>query len=72
MAGIRIETGDLYTPSGTPFHGFKITVGGTLDPESVVRTYEDIEKIFKANSAKYKVHEEKRPDGKFKSYTVET
>jgi hypothetical protein len=37
----------------------------------IERTYEDIDKIFKANPGDYKVHEE-RENGKFKSFTVET
>lgn len=69
---VRIERGDITTPFGEKISGFKVTVGGITDPSTVIRTYEDIEKIFKANPGNYKVHEEKTPDGKFKSYTVST
>ena len=43
-----------------------------LDPASVTRTYDDIEAILHQNKVEYKTHEEHRPDGKFKSYTVST
>lgn len=67
---MKIETGDLTTPDGTPYKGFKITVGGS--PIEAERTYQDIDAIFKANPDKYRVKEERFPDGKFKSFTVET
>lgn len=72
MAGIRIYTGELRTPDGTPYKGFKVTIGGITDPETIKRSYEDIEKILKGSRLKYKEHEEKTPDGKFKSYSVST
>jgi len=49
-----------------------VTIGGVTDPETIKRSYEDIEAIFKSNELKFKTYEEKTPDGKFKSYIVET
>lgn len=69
---VRIEQGEITTPFGNKISGFKITVGGVMDPSTVIRTYDDIDKIFKANPSNYKVTEHKTADGKFKSYTVET
>ena len=48
-----------------------MTIGGITDPGEIERTYEDIDKIFKSNPEKFKVHEE-RENGKFKSFTVST
>ena len=69
---MRVEKGNLVTPSGTPYSGFKVTVGGITDPASVQRTYSDIEAILSQYKTEYKTHEEHKPDGTFKSYTVET
>ena len=49
-----------------------MTIGGVTDPALIERTYEDIDKIFKANPGAYKVKEERTPEGKFKSFIVET
>mgnify|MGYP001608740100 FL=1 len=72
ITNTRIETGRLTTPSGVDYVGFKVTIGSMLDPASVTRTYDDIEAILHQNKVEYKTHEEHRPDGKFKSYTVST
>jgi len=72
VGNVRIETGRLYTPDGTPYAGFKVTIGSVLDPSSVKRTYTDIEAIFQKNKTPYKIHEEFREGSKFKSYTIET
>lgn len=50
----------------------KITIGGVVDPASIKRTYDDIDKIFKSNPDTYKVKEERDAEGKFKSFTVTT
>lgn len=72
MSGIRIETGNLLTPDGMPYYGFKVTIGGIQDPEAVKRTYDDIEKILHGSNTTYKTHEEHTPQGTFKSYSVWT
>lgn len=72
VAGIKIETGDLHTPDGTPYHGFKVSIGGITDPAAVLRTYDDIEKILHQNKVPYIEHEEHTPEGKFKSYSITT
>ena len=46
-----------------------MTVGGM---SNTIRTYDDIEAILHRNKVPYKVHEEHKEGGKFKSYTVET
>jgi len=69
VAGIKIETGELETPGGEKYRGFKITIGGIQG--EVERTYEDIEKILKSNEVNFKTHEEST-NGKFQSYTVST
>ena len=71
VKGIRIKTGNLTTPSGEPYRGFVVSVGGITDPASIERTYNDIDKIFKSNPGTYKIKEE-RVDGKFHSYSVST
>lgn len=43
-----------------------------LDPDIVKRSYDDIENIIRGYNLPYKTHEETGPDGKFKSYSVET
>lgn len=43
-----------------------------MDPSNVERTYEDIERIIKANRIPFTIHEEHTPMGKFKSYSVST
>ena len=60
------------TPDGTPYRGFKVSIGGVTDPSTIKRTYEDIEAIFRSNEATFKTFEEKTPAGTFKSYVVET
>ena len=72
LASVRIETGNLTTPSGEEYHGFKVTIGKEFDSSNVQRTYDDIEKILGKNNIAYKVEEERRINGTFKSYTVET
>ena len=72
LSGVKIESGRLQTPSGTEFIGFKVTIGGVTDPASVTRTYDDIERILGKNKVDFKTHEEKSPNGTFRSYTVET
>lgn len=69
---MRIETGNLYTPSGEQYSGFKITIGGITDPSTVVRTYEDIERILHENQKPFAIHEEHTAAGTFKSYSVST
>lgn len=69
MSNVKIETGNLTTPDGTPYKGFKVTIGGSPNPE---RTYDDIEKILGKNNVSYKTHEERNPNGTFKSYSVST
>lgn len=66
-----MEAGDLVTPDGAPYRGFKITIGGLTDPQSIQRTYDDIDKIFKANQMAYKITEH-RKNGHFDSYSVST
>jgi hypothetical protein len=68
---VRVETGNLTTPDGTPYRGFKITVGGLLDPENIERTYSDILRILHRNAREFRVKEE-RDGGKFKSLVIET
>ena len=70
--GVRIETGDLISPDGTPYRGFKVTIGGIQDPSQIKRTYDDIEAIFKSHEVNFKTHEERDVEGHFKSYSVET
>lgn len=41
-------------------------------PEQQERNYDDIAAIFKSKPENYKVTEEKTPEGKFKSFTIET
>ena len=69
---MKIETGDLVTPDGTPYKGFKVTIGGIQDPSTVRRTYSDVEAILHKNQVPFKTHEEHHNDGTFKSYTIET
>ena len=68
----RITVGRVYTPFGEEVNGFKVTIGGVLNPEDIKRTYEDIDKVFKSNPGKHKVHDEHDENGKFKSFIVET
>lgn len=60
----------MTTPDGTSYRGFKVTIGGIQDPTTVKRTYDDINKIFKANPEGYKVSEERDELGHFKAFTV--
>ncbi|MBI3981189.1 hypothetical protein HY345_04280 [Candidatus Microgenomates bacterium] len=69
---IKIETGDLETPDGTPYHGFKVVVGGLQNNAEVIRTYADIERIFKSREALFKTHETDDLFGHFRTYTVST
>jgi hypothetical protein len=62
----------LVTPDGTPYKGFKVSIGGIQDPSEVRRTYDDVEAILHKNQVEYKVHEERTPQGTFKSYSVST
>jgi len=62
----------LSTPDGTPYRGFKVSVGGGKTKAEIERTYEDIYKIFKSNPGDYKIHEERDEKGQLKSYTVTT
>jgi hypothetical protein len=50
----------------------KVTLGHVTEDWEIKRTYDDIDKILGKHAQKFKVSEEKYPDGKFKSYTVET
>ena len=68
---MRVETGNLTTPDGTPYRGFKITVGGFLDPANTERTYEDVLRILRRDAREFRVTEE-RDSGKFKSLIIET
>ena len=70
MAGIKIETGDLKTPLGEAYRGFKVTIGGIQG--KVERTYADIEAILKSNEKSFKTFEEKTEHGTLKSYVVKT
>jgi len=72
LANVKIERGNLTTPLGTPYIGFKVTIGAVTDPRTIARTYEDIEAILKSNKVSYRETLERRPDGKFKSYKVES
>ena len=67
-----MQTGKLVSPFGTEYIGFKVTIGEVSDPAAVERTYEDIDKIFKANPGSYHVEEERTSEGKFKSFSVST
>ena len=67
-----MKQGRLISPSGVEYTGFSITLGGITDPVSIERSYEDIEKILHQNKVEYKIHEEHKPDGTFKSYMVQT
>jgi hypothetical protein len=69
VAGAKVEVGNLTTPGGKEYRGFKVTIGGHSDPE---RTYEDIRKILRKNAGELRAREEKTDGGKFKSFTVET
>ena len=69
---MRVETGDLTTPGGTPYRGFKVSIGGIQDPAQIKRTYDDIEKIIGGNNLPFKTYEEKTSTGTFLSYRVET
>jgi hypothetical protein len=60
----------LITPDGTPYKGFKVTVGGVQG--EVKRSYKEIEAIFKSNEVNFKTHEEHTSSGTFKSYSVST
>jgi len=62
----------LTTPDGTPYKGFKVSLGGSIDPSEIVRTYDDIKRILHNNKVEYRTHEEHKPDGTFKSFTIET
>ena len=64
--------GRLLSPNGMEFVGVQVSIGGITDPSGIRRTYDDIEKILHQNKVEYKVHEESRPDGRFKSYSVST
>ena len=72
VANVRIETGKLTSPNGEDFTGFIITIGEITNPASIQRSYEDINKIFKANPGNYKVSEHRDSEGHFKSFSVET
>jgi len=69
---VRVQVGGVDSPFGNRVDGFRVTVGGALDPSTVKRTYEDIERILHENKVEYVTHEETRPDGRFKSYSVST
>jgi len=46
--------------------------GSINDPSWKKIDYSDIEAIFKAQPSSYHVEEKRYPDGRFKSFTVET
>ena len=70
---MRIEEGSLYTPFGTPYNGFKVTISdGFPDVASEEHAYASIQKVLDNNNVKYKTHKEHRPNGLFKSYSIET
>lgn len=50
----------------------KVTIGGIVDPSTIKRTYEDIDKIVKSNPDSFKVKEERDSSGHFKSFIVST
>lgn len=58
------------SPSGVEFNGVEISLGGITDPASIVRTYDDIERILHQNKTPYKITETKTDAGTFKSYLV--
>ena len=60
------------TPDGTPYRGFKVTIGGIQDPAEIKRSYEDIERILKGNNHPYREYETKTDQGTFKSFVVES
>jgi hypothetical protein len=69
---VSFQKGKLTSPFGTEFVGFIITIGGVTDPADIHRTYEDIDNIFKSNPEKFKIHETRDENGRFKSYSVST
>lgn len=68
----RVSIGNCYTPSGEEYIGVKVSILEATHPDNIKRTYDDIEAIFRANPTRYTVHEERRQDGTFKSYVIET
>jgi hypothetical protein len=72
LAGLRIESGNLLTPSGEAYFGIKVTTGPWFQASEAVRTYEDVEKILHSNGSQFKIHEERTEAGLFRSYVVET
>lgn len=70
LAGVKVEVGELTTPGGIPYKGFKITLGGVSNPD-VKRTYEDIVAILHSQQQPYKEFETKTKEGKFKSFVIE-
>jgi hypothetical protein len=50
----------------------KITIGVAADPASVRRTYDDIDRIFKADPDKFDVYQGVTAEGKFKEFIVST
>ena len=72
LSSVKVETGNLTTPDGTPYNGFKVTVGGIQDPGEIQRRYDDIEHILHQNQVAYKINETHDQQGHFRSYSMET
>jgi len=51
---------------------WEISSGKSTDPAWGKVFYTDIEEIFKSKPSSYTVHEERFPNGRFKSFIVET
>lgn len=70
---MRIETGSLYTPSGTHYNGWKVTVSdGFPDVASEEHVHASIQKALDTEKVPYKTHNEYRNGKIFKSYSVST
>jgi len=64
--------GNLVTPGGRQFEGFIIKVGSLSDPAETMRTYADIDRIFKSDLGSFILHEERDSAGHFKAFGVRT
>lgn len=51
---------------------WSLTSEPAFDPSWQKVTFDDINEIFKADPSSYHVEETRYPDGRFKSFTVET
>lgn len=55
VAGIRIETGNLVTPDGIPYRGFKVTIDDGLPPARLEYAREKINEVLGKTQENYKV-----------------